>query len=321
MAIARRQSGAEVWGLQKYRLEWVSIDCGASIEVEWKGDRPSSRWRQFVCRKKIFSAVPAEVSPTRRICQTRHLSAGQGAFLPQLSTTHSKGISETKKTKTKNKLLTNHVVAILVADQRLKRALPLLVQNGQNIDNLLTLIRCAELNTLLHHVARKLMLGKVREVPGDQGYDLGPVLFPAMLDHMLRHIIPVLINDQCRRAGVEFVQDGRPGGFFAVFQHALNHSTTIRVHGQAVHLAGEGVDDELDVDRRNSLDGLLYHMVAILVFDAFEHILFEFSDQLRLLIGQNMLKGLISLAGSDTPPHACRSFTHLLDHSTPIHLQ
>lgn len=176
------------------------------------------------------------------------------------------------------KALTNDIVPKLVADQRLKWALPFLVQDGQNIDNLLSLFRRAELYALLDHVARKLMLGKVRQVPGDQRYDLGPVFLPAMLDHMLRHIVAVLINDQCRSACMEFVQYGGPGRFFAVFQHALNDSATIRVRGQTVHLAGECIDDELNVDRRNPLDGLLYHMVAILISDALEHMLFKFSN-------------------------------------------
>ena len=119
---------------------------------------------------------------------------------------------------------------------------------------------------------------------------------------MLCHIIAVLIDDQGRSACVKFVQHGGPGGFFAVFQHALNDSTTIRMHGQAVHLAGKCVDDELNMHRRNPLDGFLYDMIAVLIFDAFEHMLFEFSNQLRLLIGQNMLKSLITLARQrDTP--------------------
>lgn len=117
-----------------------------------------------------------------------------------------------------------------------------------------------------------------------------------MFDHMLRHIVAVLIDDQGGSACVKFVQHGGSGGFFAVFQHALNNATTIGMHGQAMHLTGECIDDELNVDGRNPLDGLLYHMIAILVLDAFKHILFEFSNQLRLLIGQNMFQSLIALA-------------------------
>ena len=164
------------------------------------------------------------------------------------------------------------------------------------------------------------MLGKVHQIPGNQGYNLGPIFLSTVLDHMLCHIIAVLIDDQGRSASVKFVQHGGPGGFFAVFQHALNDSTTIRMHGQAVHLACKCVDDELNMHRRNPLDGLLYDMIAVLIFDAFEHMLFEFSNQLRLLIGQNMLKGLITLARQRDPPFSFPP-THLLDHPAPVHLQ
>ncbi len=232
--------------------------------------------------------MPAEVSPIPQTDRTRHPSTEPGVFLRSTSACTATPGDEFR---------TDDVIAILIPDQRLQRAFPFVVEDRQDIDNLLPLRRGAELNALFDHVAGELVFGQVGEVPGDQRDDLGPVLLPAVFDDVLGHVIAVLIDDQRRRACVQFVQDGRPRGFFAVLQHALNDPTAVRVHGQAVHLTRERVDDELDVHRRHPLDGLLDHMVPVLIFDAFEHMLFEFFDQLRLLVRQNMLQRLRGLAG------------------------
>ena len=61
-------------------------------------------------------------------------------------------------------------------------------------------------------------------------------------------------------------------------------------------LADQRVQDELDVFGRNPFDGFLDDMITILIFDALEHFMFELLDQLRLLVGQNVLECLSSSA-------------------------
>ena len=48
------------------------------------------------------------------------------------------------------------------------------------------------------------------------------------------------------------------------------------------HLALEGVDDELEVDRLDALDALLDHVVPVLVLDALEHVTLQLgNDELK----------------------------------------
>ena len=148
-----------VLGLQRYRLESVSIYCETwSAEVKRRDCRPSSRWQQFVCRRRTSSARPAEVSPIQRIGRILRLSIGQEVFLLQ----HLANLWESRHRRIRSKgVPTDYIVPKLIPDQRLKWALPFFVQYRQNIDNLLPLLGRPELNALLHHVARKLMLGQV----------------------------------------------------------------------------------------------------------------------------------------------------------------
>lgn len=62
--------------------------------------------------------------------------------------------------------------------------------------------------------------------------------------------------------------------------------------GQALHLAGEGIDDELYVLGRHPLDSLLHNVVTVLVFDASQNVLLELFHQGRLLVGKDVLQGL-----------------------------
>ena len=61
-------------------------------------------------------------------------------------------------------------------------------------------------------------------------------------------------------------------------------------------MTGEGIDNELDVLSGYSFNGFLDHVVAILVLDALQHIVFKFFDQLSLLVSKDMFESLRSLA-------------------------
>jgi hypothetical protein len=64
------------------------------------------------------------------------------------------------------------------------------------------------------------------------------------------------------------------------------------VGGKDVDLAPEGFDDELNVFSRNTLDGLLNYMIAILVLDALENVGLELFNKFRLLICEDMFQSL-----------------------------
>lgn len=87
---------------------------------------------------------------------------------------------------------------------------------------------------------------------------------------------------------------------------------------KTLHCSRECIDDELYVLGGHPLNGFLNHMVSILVLDALEDVVFEFFDQLSLLVGQDMFEGLTRQTGVKQGE---RDGTYLLNNSTSIHLQ
>lgn len=77
-----------------------------------------------------------------------------------------------------------------------------------------------------------------------------------------------------------------------MFEHTLYDTATIGMSSQALDLPGKGIDDKLDVLRGYTLDCLLDDVIAVLIFDALEDLVFQFLYQRRLLVGQDMFNGL-----------------------------
>lgn len=59
-----------------------------------------------------------------------------------------------------------------------------------------------------------------------------------------------------------------------------------------MNVTSEGVDDELDVFGGYSLESFLDHMVPVLIFNAFKNVVLKFSNELRLLVGQDVFQSL-----------------------------
>ena len=115
-----------------------------------------------------------------------------------------------------------------------------------------------------------------------------------MLNDVLGHVVSVLILNELICASMKLIQNRCSSIFDAVFQHALNDTATVWMHRQSLDLAVESLDDELNVLGRNSLDGLLDHVIAILVLDTLQHVIVELFDERGLLINQNVLESLNS---------------------------
>lgn len=78
-----------------------------------------------------------------------------------------------------------------------------------------------------------------------------------------------------------------------MFEHPLNDPTSVRVGGKTLNLLMEGIQDELDMLRRNPLDRFLDDMVAVLVPDGFQDVVLEFLHDASLLVDQDVLKSLV----------------------------
>ena len=78
------------------------------------------------------------------------------------------------------------------------------------------------------------------------------------------------------------------------------------------------IDDELNMLRRHSFDRLLHHMVAVLIFHAFHHIMLKLLDQGGLLISQDVFECLLRVSkGASLMPGV---IVYLLDNATAVHL-
>lgn len=117
-----------------------------------------------------------------------------------------------------------------------------------------------------------------------------------MFNDMLGDIVAELVDDKGSSTSVKLCKYGASRRLLAVLQHTLYDTAAVRVCRQRLDLASEGVDDELYVLSRYPLDGFLDHVIAILIFDAIYHVILELFDKLSLLIGEDVLESLGSLA-------------------------
>ncbi len=78
-----------------------------------------------------------------------------------------------------------------------------------------------------------------------------------------------------------------------VLKDTLDDPTAVRVRGEDVDRVLEGLNDELDEVRWDSLDALLDDVVAVLVLDAVHDMSLELLDELSLLVNVDELEGLL----------------------------
>ncbi len=204
---------------------------------------------------------------------------------------------------------TNHIVAILVLHHELQRTCAIAMQGRQLCNNGLSLSVGAALDALLHHVGGKFMFGQRQQLRSDDLDNLGTVFRLPVLNDVLCDVVAVLVGDEHRSALVQFLKDAGLITRFAILQYPLNDSASIGMCSKHMHLAFERFDDELDVLRWYSLDGLLHHVVAILILDTFEDVGLEFGHERGLLVRQDVLESLETLVARKTRrEHSDRPF-------------
>ena len=85
-----------------------------------------------------------------------------------------------------------------------------------------------------------------------------------------------------------------------------------------MNVTSEGVDDELDVFGGYSLESFLDHMVPVLIFNAFKNVVLKFSNELRLLVGQDVFQSLRNV--SEKQKFKKFDGTNLLHYAATVHL-
>jgi hypothetical protein len=127
--------------------------------------------------------------------------------------------------------------------------------------------------------------------------DLGTVLWLSMFNHVLRHVVSILVLNERKRASMQFFENRSLGGLVAVFQHTLNDTAAVWMHRKRLDLTFECLNYELYVFGRNPLDRFLNHMIAVLIFHTLENMTIKLFDQSGLLFGQDVLECLSNISG------------------------
>lgn len=156
----------------------------------------------------------------------------------------------------------------------------------------------SKLNTLLDHVACKLVLREHKQLGHDNFDHTRSILLFAIFNDVLNNIVSELVRDERSGAGMEFTQNRFPIDFLAMLQHPLNDPTAIRMGSKSIHLPFESVDYKLHILGRNSFDGFLDHVIAILISNTFQDMVLKLLDHRSLLISEDMFQCLYKLAGS-----------------------
>ena len=128
--------------------------------------------------------------------------------------------------------LLHHVVGELILHHRLQGLV--LVGGAQHLrDHNLPLLHAAVGEALLDDVAREFVLRQDDNLPRERRQDLPPFLLAAVLQHVLHHVVTVLILRQLSRLSQNLIHD--PAHLLlrrAVLQHPLDHPAPVRVRGQ-----------------------------------------------------------------------------------------
>ena len=149
---------------------------------------------------------------------------------------------------------------------------------------------------------------------------LGLVLRLASVQDVLHDVVAVLVLYESLDVSVQLLQDWRGLVARAVLQDPLDDPAAVGVGGQVVHLASEGVNDELESAGLYSLDTLLDHVVTILVFDTLQHVPVKFLRGVRIVMEEVGVTGICYLNDELLLVQRDR-LQSFLNNSTAVHLQ
>ena len=189
--------------------------------------------------------------------------------------------------------LLDHVVSVVVSDQTEQHALPFTIIVAHDHSNNIVLPSFFGVcETLLHNVARELVLAVAFETFEHKLKNSLSVRQEAVLDNMLCHVVAERVTNQGGHAVVQLSENCLSCHFLAVFEASLNDSASICMDTQMLNLASERLEDERYVFGVATLDGLLDDVVPVLILDASQNIFFQFANERGLLIVEYMFKSL-----------------------------
>ena len=118
------------------------------------------------------------------------------------------------------------------------------------------------------------------------------ILTSALLNDVLRNIVPEAINNKQSGTRLQLLHDDLPILICAILHEALNDAASVLLSRDLEDRATEGVHDKVKVRAWNNLDDLLDYMVAADILSNGRNVGLKLLNESGLLVNQNVLEGL-----------------------------
>lgn len=194
------------------------------------------------------------------------------------------------------------IIGVLIFHHRVQTTVCRVLTSAHFLDENGTLVAIRMSHTLFDHIRGELVLRKQEHTTFQLVYNARLVLRCAMLEHMLNHIVAVLILHEAFGVLVQLLEYRLGLLAIAMLEYTLYDTTSVRMRGQVHDLLEHVVHNEIDGFRVAALDALLNHVIAVLIFDALDHVTLELACHLNLRLRADRLE-------------------RFLYHSTAVHLQ
>ena len=133
----------------------------------------------------------------------------------------------------------------------------------------------------------------------DTSYNLVFVFLElAVLQNMLNHIVSKLILGKLVNLHKDLGNDWSSESVLCVLQNSLDYSAAICVVAEVASILNYWLEDEVNAVTWHFLNALLNHMVSILVIDAVQDGILQFSHQQLLLVKGNYLQSFLNYSAT-----------------------
>jgi len=223
-------------------------------------------------------------------------------------------ICQTKRAKTRTReILTNNVIAKLIADQGVHQRLVLTARSRyKRLKNTSAPVVGRELDALFNDITGVSVAAiHLQVVLNGAQYKLS-IFVRAFFDNMLYHVVAILLRDQIFNAVFQLVHHSSLVRRWAMFKTSLDDATSESVAAESEDLSFESMDYESDCWKWAVDDGHLNDMITVVIVNAFDDVVLEFRDEIGLLVCEDVLQSLLYNAA------AIRRLGQLQD--LPLHL-
>lgn len=136
------------------------------------------------------------------------------------------------------------------------------------------------------------MLRECKEIRQSEFNDCVAVLRLAVLNDMLSHVVSVLVREERSHDLVKLAHKDLLILPRSIFEHSLDDSASEGMLGILLNRLHQCRHDEIEMPSRNQLDGFLYNVIAILIFNDLDDLGLKLSGERSLLLIKDMLKSL-----------------------------